>query len=122
LLYFSMRGVDFVEVWEALKAANYWWFAAIFFINLVSLYFRSYRWKMMLDALPDEDREPHGHPFQLKNSFYSMMIGYLINQALPRVGEVVRASNLAHQEKAKVSGVMGTVVVERIIVQSSTEE
>ncbi len=115
LLYYTFRKVDFDVVVDALKEANYWWFALIFFVNLVSLWFRSYRWKLLLDALPDEDREPHGHPFQLKNSFYSMMIGYLINQALPRVGEVVRATNLAHQEKAKVSGVIGTVVVERII-------
>lgn len=49
------------------------------------------------------------------NSFMAVMIGYLANLALPRLGEVVRCSILFKYDKVPVTKSFGTVVTERAI-------
>jgi hypothetical protein len=68
---------------------------------------------MLLEALPDAERRTRRVP--LKTAFYSVMIGYMVNYAAPRLGEVARTANLARQARLPFSGVLGTVVVERLL-------
>jgi glycosyltransferase 2 family protein len=51
----------------------------------------------------------------LRNSFSAVMIGYLVNNVLPRVGEVVRPVAIGKLEHISRSAAFGTVVLERII-------
>ncbi len=44
-----------------------------------------------------------------------MMIGYLVNIALPRVGEITRCVTLGKKEKLPVDKLLGTVIIERTI-------
>jgi hypothetical protein len=44
-----------------------------------------------------------------------MMIGYLANLALPRIGEVTRCVVLGKKEKIAVDKLVGTVIIERTI-------
>ena len=69
----------------------------------------------MLEALPDHQRTGELRSVSLKTSFLSVMIGYFVNFITPRLGEIVRAANMAGQEGIRFSGVLGTVVVERIL-------
>lgn len=43
-----------------------------------------------------------------------MMVGYLANYALPRLGEVTRCVTLGRKEKIPVDSLIGTVIVERV--------
>src|SRR5690606_35412959 len=52
-------------------------------------------------------------PFRV--AFYSVMIGYMVNYAAPRAGEVARAANVAAQTRLRFPGVLGTVVAERVL-------
>ena len=114
LLYLALRGVDFDEVVEALRTAAYGWLVPLFLLILLSHAVRAWRWMLLLDALPPaEAAEPQRASF--KNAFYALMIGYMVNYVAPRVGEVVRTANLAVQERRAFGGVLGTVVVERIL-------
>ncbi len=113
LLYLALRGVDFGEVVEALKTANYVWLIPLAVLTITAHLLRSWRWQILLQELPGENR---GHaPVSLYNAFTALIIGYFANYAAPRVGELVRSGLLARSEKLNVSGVIGTVVLERIL-------
>ena len=70
---------------------------------------------MLLEALPDQQRSGELRSVSLKTSFLSVMIGYFVNLITLRLGEIIRTANMARQEKLRFSGVLGTVVVERIL-------
>ena len=59
--------------------------------------------------------KPTGNQVSFSASFLSLMVGYLVNLAVPRGGEVSRCYNLYKLEKTPVEISFGTVVVERII-------
>ncbi len=114
LLYLALRGVDFAQMGEALRTANYWWMLAFVAILLGSHFLRALRWQMLLEALPsDADKSPKR--ISLKTAFYSVMIGFMVNCATPRLGEFARTANLATRERLPFTGVFGTVVMERLL-------
>jgi len=110
LLYLALRGVDFAEVIQALRRADYVWLLPLAGIVLLSHWLRAWRWQMMLDALPAVGRR-----IPVSEAFAALMIGYMVNYAAPRLGEVVRSANLSTRQHVPFSGIFGTVVVERIL-------
>ena len=115
LLYLALRGVDFAEVAEALRTAAYGWLVPLFLLTLLSHAIRAWRWTLLLDALPPDAPTAAPRQASFKTAFNALMIGYMVNYVAPRVGEVVRTANLAVQERRTFGGVLGTVVVERIL-------
>ncbi len=59
--------------------------------------------------------EPLGRKPKILNTFLAVMVGYLMNLALPRMGEISRCGVLARYEKIPFTKLIGTVVVERLI-------
>ncbi len=117
LLYLSLRGVDLSAVLTAFRGADYRWLLPLIIIALSSHLLRAWRWQLLLDALPLAP-ETNGAEVQrasLWQAFTSIMIGYMVNYAAPRLGEVARTANLSTQTKRSFSGVFGTVVVERML-------
>jgi len=110
LIYLTLRRTNLVEIGEAFRQANYWWCVPMVLITLFSHVVRAWRWQAMLEVLPEAQRRP-----SLLTAFGSVMIGFMVNYLLPRVGEFVRAGNLARREKLPYSGVLGTIVTERAI-------
>lgn len=113
LLYLALRGVDFSVIGTSLKNADYFWLLPLIAIVVLSVFIRAIRWKILLDAIPKQDDEVHD--VSLKTAYYSLLIGYMVNYAAPRLGEVARSTNVARQEKIRFASVFGTVVVERIL-------
>lgn len=74
---------------------------------MISNVIRAERWRMLLT--------PTNNHISLGGSFLSLLVGYLVNLAVPRGGEVSRCYNLYKLEKTPVEVSFGTVVVERII-------
>lgn len=114
LLWLSLRGLQVGEgenktdfLWQAWKKSNkvYLMFMAI--TVMISHVIRAERWRMLL--------KPTGNQISFGGSFLSLMIGYLVNLAVPRGGELSRCYNLYKLEKTPVEVSFGTVVVERII-------
>jgi len=114
LLYLALRGVDFSAVGEALRTASYGWLVPLFIATMLAHLLRAWRWQMLLETLPDADGAP-SERVSLRLAFYSVMIGYMVNYAAPRLGEVARAANVASQTKLRFAGIFGTVVVERVL-------
>lgn len=65
------------------------------------------RWKLLID--------PIGYKTRGKTLFYSVMVMYLSNLAIPRSGEIVRCSITSRYEKVPFTSLLGTVFVERVI-------
>lgn len=86
---------------------NIWWILAVLFAFTVSNIFRAWRWQMLL--------EPMGYRVGFGNSLMTILVGYLANLFIPRMGEVVRAGSLARYEKVPMEKVMGTLVVDRLM-------
>jgi uncharacterized protein (TIRG00374 family) len=107
LLYFSFRGIPLNKVMEELLKANIFWVALSGFLSIVALVSRAYRWKLLIETL--------GYSPSLKNSLYSLMVGYFANLAFPRLGELTRCGSLSKVETIPVGGLLGTVVIERMI-------
>lgn len=114
LLWLSLRGLTVGEgenkfdfIWQAWKDSNKTYLLLMAVVAYISHFLRAERWKMLL--------APSGNHVKLSNSFFSLMIGYLVNLAIPRGGEVSRCYNLYKLENTPVEISFGTVVVERIV-------
>lgn len=114
LLWLSLRTIPDVEgtsrsqfIWQTWLRANKLDLIIMAAVAMLSHVIRAYRWRMLL--------MPTGHKVGLGNSFLSLMIGYLVNLAVPRGGEISRCYNLLKLEKTPVEISFGTVVAERMI-------
>jgi uncharacterized protein (TIRG00374 family) len=106
-LVIAFHGTDPRQILEAARDARYGWFAVFLACLLLSHLLRALRWRYLLDPLK--------RSIGLRNLFSGVMIGYLLNNVLPRAGEIGRPYALARLESLPVSAVFGTIVVERIM-------
>lgn len=95
------------EIFQSLKIANYYWIILAIFLGMLSHLSRTLRWKILM--------EPLGYKPKTSNVFMAVMIGYLANLALPRLGEVSRCGILTRYEKIPFNKSFGTVITERAI-------
>ncbi len=105
-LYFAFRWTDFGKLYEILLGANYWWALAMFPILLLSHAIRAWRWRYLLAPVKKD--------LKFKNLFSALIIGYMMNNILPRAGELVRPYAISKSENISRSAAFATVVVERI--------
>ncbi|MGA9365594.1 MAG: lysylphosphatidylglycerol synthase transmembrane domain-containing protein [Bacteroidota bacterium] len=106
-LYLAFKGSDFEKLKSSLGSANYFLVLLLIPCLFVSNIFRALRWRYLLNPIKKN--------ISFRNLFSSLMIGYMVNNALPRVGEIVRPYNLGRLENISKSAVLGTVLVERIL-------
>ena len=113
-MWLSLRGLVLADgenksefLWNAWKKCNKGYLFLMAVVAMVSHALRAERWRMLLT--------PTGNVISFGNSFLSLMIGYLVNLAVPRGGEVSRCYNLYKLEQTPIEVSFGTVVVERLI-------
>jgi uncharacterized protein (TIRG00374 family) len=108
LLFFAFKDQDLDLLLEDLRKAEYVWvFASVFFAYLAH-FIRAYRWRIMIGSLG------HGTPSMI-NTLYAVLIGYLANLALPRMGEVSRCGVIHKTDQIPIAKLIGTVVAERLV-------
>lgn len=105
-LYLAFRGQDTEKLLTDLLSADYRWVVVSGIACLASHFFRALRWNMLITPL---DHRP-----AIQNTFAAVMVGYLANQALPRLGEVSKCASLSKAERIPADQLIGTVVIERI--------
>ena len=106
LVWYSISKISFDVLVSYFKEANYSWIFLGLFFGILSHLSRAYRWKFML--------EPLGFKPRFTNSVLAVLVGYLVNLALPRAGEVSRALALTNYEDVPFEKGFGTIVAERI--------
>jgi uncharacterized protein (TIRG00374 family) len=98
---------DKSQIKGALRNARYWLILPVFVILFSSHLVRAIRWRLLMQSL--------GYHPSVANAFFAVMIGYLTNHAVPRLGEVVKCTMLARYEKIPVDKLIGTIILERLI-------
>lgn len=108
LVWWSMHQIP-KEKWgefkHSLETANYWLMIPVLLILSTSHLCRALRWRILM--------QPMGYKPSLPNTFFAVMIGYLANLAVPRLGEVLKCTILAKYEKVPAEKLVGTIVAER---------
>ncbi len=106
LVWYSLSGLDKEKMMDYITSANYWWIGLGLFFGILSHLSRAYRWKFVL--------EPMGYTPKFLNSAFAVLVGYLVNLAIPRAGEVSRATIMTTYEDIPFEKGFGTIVAERI--------
>lgn len=107
LLYIAFRGIEFHDFFDALKRSSLVWILVFACTTMSAHVLRAYRWKVMLRKVKPD--------LSLHHAFAALMLGYGINNAVPRLGEVSRAIFLGRYEGVSRMSILGTIVVERMI-------
>ena len=107
LLFIAFKGISLNAIFHEIKQARVSWLLVSIAISFVSLASRAYRWKLLV--------EPLGYSPSLRNTIYSLSLGYFANLALPRLGEISRCGALSKAESIPFNKLLGTVIIERII-------
>ncbi len=94
------------EVWQDIKGANYYWLIVALILALASHIFRALRWNLLINSL--------NYKTKLSTTFYAVMVGYMANTAVPRMGELARCGVLSKKEKIPFNALFGTVISERL--------
>ena len=99
------------EQWQHIKTsiqqARHWLIIPAFLLLFLAHYSRAIRWKILM--------EPLGYKPSTFNTFAAVMIGYLVNAGVPRLGEVVKCTLLSRYEKVRADRLVGTIVMERAV-------
>jgi|TARA_B110000967_G_scaffold140152_1_gene143117 uncharacterized protein (TIRG00374 family) len=107
LFYLAVGSQDLPEVWEEIKGADTKWIVLSMVCGILSHLARALRWNLLL--------EPMGYKATTAGSFHAVILGYLVNMGLPRVGEITRPAVLSKLEGIPFNKLVGTVVVERVV-------
>lgn len=106
LLYVAFNKQDLNEIWQTIKNSNLVIIYPVLAASLTGLVFRALRWQLLV--------QPLGKKVGIGNAFASLMIGYSVNYAVPRVGEITRSVILGNREKLPPTSLFGTVMAERL--------
>ena len=106
LLILLLYQVDFGDLKDALRDANYVLLAPSIAVYFVAVWFRASRWRYLLAPISS---------IPVRRLYPVVIIGYMANNLLPvRLGEVVRSYLLARQENLNTSSALATIAVERV--------
>jgi uncharacterized protein (TIRG00374 family) len=108
LIWWSLHQIppqEWDKFTKALAKSKFWLIIPIFFILGLSHFIRALRWRLIM--------EPLGYKPSIMNTFLAVLIGYLANLAIPRLGEVLKCTLLAKYEKVPAEKIVGTIVAER---------
>ena len=108
LIWWSLHQIpaqEWAKFTTALKSTKYWIVLPVFLMLGFSHFLRALRWRLIM--------EPLGYKPSIINTFLAVLIGYLANLAVPRLGEVLKCTLLSKYEKVPAEKIVGTIVAER---------
>lgn len=106
LLYVSLRGIAWGQVWRTLERADLRLVAVVTLLVTLTLFLRAVRWRVLLQA--------QGH-VNVRTAFWATAAGYFGNNFLPaRAGELVRTMMVSAQAGLGKMFVLTTALSERL--------
>ncbi len=107
LLYYSLRGIEWHQVWITLSGARLQFVLLALAIMTSALFLRAYRWRVILTS---------EGPVSIPLAFWATAAGYLGNNVLPaRAGEVVRSLMISSRTGMSKAFVLTTALSERVV-------
>lgn len=105
-LYLAVRGVNFGQVWDAIRSMNPVFASLAILVAIITLMAKAARWQVIY--APRRKLSFH-------RSFSILMIGLWANAFLPlRVGEILRAFLLGEVEHESKTFALGTIFLEKL--------
>ena len=102
----AVRNVDLTELWQQMKMATFYWLPFFIVALLASHWMRAERWRLLLTN--EDTYVPRS------TLFAGVMLGYVFNNVVPRLGEISRPVYVAKKQGLSSSNLLGTIVVERL--------
>jgi len=103
--YIALHNINLDILISTLLNARYEWVVLSIPVMLVSHWLRALRWKTMLSPVVEKP--------SILNMFSAVMIGYAVNNVIPKGGELMRPIIYARRDKVPLSTVMASMIVER---------
>ncbi|MGO9480494.1 MAG: lysylphosphatidylglycerol synthase transmembrane domain-containing protein [Candidatus Kryptoniota bacterium] len=105
-VFFAFKGISFQSLLHDALRANFSILILATLIVLFTHFLRALRWRVILQEVKQE--------ISVVDTWGGIMVGYLVNNFVPRLGEIVRAYTTGRLEKISMSSVLGTIVLERL--------
>ena len=106
-LALALRGINFHDLWDALRRANYLWLVPGVLLIVALLFWKGWRWQVLFQP-------EHRLPFS--SVFTAMCAGYLASNVFPaRAGELARLVLLVSEQPVSVARTLSTIIVERLL-------
>ena len=107
LLILFLTTSDLMRMLKSLGNANYLYVGPAVIVYLLSLFFRTIRWQLMME---------HIKPISITSLYPVVIIGYMANNLLPfRIGEIVRTYYLNQREGVSQTSALASILVERVL-------
>ncbi|MEX2641109.1 MAG: lysylphosphatidylglycerol synthase transmembrane domain-containing protein [Balneolales bacterium] len=106
-LWLAIRNVPFDLLFGYMQGISYGWIIPYSVVALLSHFLRAERWRLLIRH---ENKPP-----ARASLFAGVMFGYLVNYAVPRLGEISRCVYVAKKEDLSGTNLVGTVILERVI-------
>lgn len=105
--YNKLNAQDIEDLKSSLvQVSERWWLIILItIVGFLSHFFRAMRWRLMLEPL---NIKP-----SVVNATGAVMIGYITNLLLPRMGELAKCTVIARYENESADKIIGTIVAER---------
>ena len=108
LLWLAFRGCDPEKIIEYSGNMDLRFVALTMISGVTANFLRAVRWIYLLKPVA-------GKRISLWHSFYAVFIGYAVNVAIPRGGEVARLVAISRLEKLPWAGVLPTMFIDRLL-------
>jgi glycosyltransferase 2 family protein len=107
LAWYASKDAEFDTIWKAAGQLNWGWVLLSMIVSYVAMIARGWRWNILL--------APMGYTSRKSSNVHAVAFGYLMNDLIPRSGEVARCAVLSRAENIPVDKLVGTVILERIV-------
>ena len=106
LLWFSLRGIQWPQVWTSIARAKPGYLGLVCVLGTSALFLRALRWRILLRAEA---------PIGARAAFWATSAGYFGNNFLPaRAGELVRTFMISSRSGLSSAYVLTTALSERV--------
>lgn len=106
LLFLSFRKIELGDLIAVIASGNFLMILPVFLVSLLVYLIRVRRWQLLFRGI--------GVQAPGNYLFASLATGYLVNFAVPRLGEISRAIILKRWLQYPINNALSTVIVERI--------
>jgi len=107
LLYYSLRGIDWRQVWALISGARPGYVALMCAFASGALFLRALRWRILLTS---------AGPVPIGTAFWATSVGYFGNSFLPaRAGELARTLMISSRCGLTGAYVLTTAMLERMV-------
>lgn len=104
-LWLAFRHADLQALWRQIKGVSFYWLPFFALAMTFSHYLRAERWRLLF---PENGDEP-----PRSTLFAGVMLGYVVNNLVPRLGEISRPVYVSRNRQISGFNLLGTIVAER---------